>query len=259
MAANSRRRQDREARERLRVYEARQEVHRIQRTRRLRDNVIAALGTAGVVTLAALTQVFYFTAGPGAPTPAPTPSPQATGIVGAPPAELSEFRTWTGELVIGDVALGIELDGEAAPQAVAAWVEDVALGYYEGKICHRVAGDFSFVQCGSLNGDGLGDPGFRYGPVENAPADDRYLAGWIAMARSGNDAYSFGHQFFIVLSDVTLPSDAAGGYTVVGRVTSGLDELAALVEAAGIDPGAVMADGSGRPASEIAITAVTLE
>src|SRR5690606_25580972 len=144
-------------------------------------------------------------------------------------------------------------------QAVAGWLQDYATGYYPGKICHRVSGDFSFVQCGSLDGDGLGDPAFRYGPVENAPDDDLYPAGTIAMARSGNDAYSFGHQFFIVLSDVTLPSDAAGGYTVVGHVTTGLDALTALVTETGIDPATIAADGSGRPASEIAITAITLE
>ena len=58
------------------------------------------------------------------------------------------------------------------------------------------------------------------------------------MARAGGDAYSNGHQFFICFVDTTLPTDAAGGYTVVGTVTSGLDQLKSQIVAGGITPGA---------------------
>ena len=118
----------------------------------------------------------------------------------------------------GDITLGIELDGAVAPQAAAGCVQDVADGYYAGKTCHRLATSdgFAFLQCGSLDGTGASDPAFSYGPIENAPADNVYPAGTIAMARAGDDAYSNGHQFFIVTDTTTLPSDSAGGYTVVG-------------------------------------------
>ena len=59
------------------------------------------------------------------------------------------------------------------------------------------------------------------------------------MARAGDDAYSNGHQFFLVTGDTTLPADSAGGYTVVGTVTSGLDQLIAAIMSQGIDPATV--------------------
>ena len=121
--------------------------------------------------------------------------------------------------------LGITLDGAAAPQAVAASSADVAdrlLPRQDLPPARRRA-DSRLLQCGSLDGTGGADPGYSYGPIENAPADGIYPAGTIAMARAGDDAYSNGHQFFIVYGDTTIPADAAGGYTVVGQVTSGLD------------------------------------
>ena len=66
-----------------------------------------------------------------------------------------------------------------APQATAGLIQDVEDGYYDGKTCHRLATSdgFAFLQCGSLDGTGAGDPAFSYGPVENAPADNIYPAG----------------------------------------------------------------------------------
>ena len=267
MASSRQQREQREARERLRAYQARQEVHDRRIKRRRRDNVLAVAGGLLVAALAITTQVVYFTVGPGAPAPAPsaspseTPSAQAGENVGAPDADLAEDRVWTGELVINDIALGIELDGTKAPQAVAGWVQDVQDGYYEGKTCHRLATNdgFSFLQCGSLDGTGAGDPDFRYGPIENAPADSIYPAGTIAMARAGGDPYSNGHQFFVVTADTMLPADQAGGYTVVGTVTSGLDELIAQVTSAGVDEATVGSDGTGKPVIPATITRVTLQ
>ena len=265
MASNRQQREQREARERLRAYQARQEVHESQGRRRRRDNIIGIVGGILVAALAITTQVVYFTAGPGMPEPAPSASPSAEADdpnVGAPGADLAEGRIWTGELVFNDtVTLGISLDGAAAPQAVSGWVADVQDGYYVGKSCHRLANGatFSFLQCGSLDGTGAADPDFSYGPVENAPADGIYPAGTIAMARAGDDAYSNGHQFFIITADTTLPTDSAGGYTVVGTVTNGLDALIADITSAGIDPATAGEDGTGAPAIPTTITSLTLQ
>ncbi|MFB3979537.1 dioxygenase [Microbacterium proteolyticum] len=73
---------DRQSRERARAYQARQELHRLQVRRRVRDNVVG-LGVGLVVIAGAIgLQTAYFVAGPGAPTPAPSstdsPSPAAT-------------------------------------------------------------------------------------------------------------------------------------------------------------------------------------
>jgi peptidyl-prolyl cis-trans isomerase B (cyclophilin B) len=263
VAQSRQEREAREARDRLKAYTARQQVHGMQKRRRVRDNVIAIIGVVVVAALATLTQVAFFTIGPGVPTPAPSESASAPAgtNVGAPDASLAEARTWTGTLTLNDIPLGIELDGALAPQAVAGWVKDVEAGYYTGKTCHRM-GDtpgFQLLQCGSLNGDGLPDPSFSYGPIENAPADGVYPAGTIAMARAGNDAYSNGHQFFLVTGDTTLQADAVGGYTVVGKVTSGLDQLIAQIMSKGIDPATVGQDGTGQPAVPTVIRGVTLK
>jgi peptidyl-prolyl cis-trans isomerase B (cyclophilin B) len=264
VASSRQQREQREARDRLQRYQARQEVHATQNKRRVRDNIIAIAGVVLVAGLAATTQIFYFTAGPGAPTPEPSASASgapATANVGAPDPSISEGRTWTGSIVLnGDVTLGIELDGLNAPQATAGWVQDVSSGYYDGKTCHRLATSdgFAFLQCGSLDGTGTSDPSFSYGPVENAPADNVYPAGTIAMARAGNNAYSNGHQFFIVTDATNLPSDSAGGYTVVGKVTSGLEDLIQDVTSKGI--ATLGEDGvSGTPKVPTTITKVTLQ
>jgi peptidyl-prolyl cis-trans isomerase B (cyclophilin B) len=265
VATGRQQRDQREARERLQRYQARQQVHAHQNKRRLRDNIFAIAGVVVIAALAATTQIFYFTSGPGAPTPEPSASetaPPAGTNVGAPDASLSEDRVWTGELTINDVVLGIELDGVNAPQATASWVEAADDGYYVDKTCHRLAtsAGFSFLQCGSLDGTGASDPAYSYGPIENAPESGVYEAGTIAMARSQDNAYSNGHQFFIVTDSTTLGTDSAGGYTVVGKVTSGLENLIAQITAAGIDPEQVGADGqSGAPLIPAKITSLTLE
>ncbi len=269
---------EREQRRIARDYEARQALHAHQLARRRRDNWIGVIASALVVALAIFGVWAYSAIGPGqtvptpdasaTPTPgatdAPTPDPTETDVpaatgsnVGAPDPSLAEARTWTGTLTLNDIALGIELDGALAPQAVSGIIQDAGSGYYVGKSCHRLADSsgFQLLQCGSLDGTGAGDPAFSYGPIENAPADDVYPAGTIAMARAGGDAYSNGHQFFVVTADTYIPSDDAGGYSVVGRVTSGLEQLVAEVVDAGVSDGGT----DGAPAVPVAITALTIE
>lgn len=253
----------RAARERLRVYTARRAVHARKLSRRRRDNLLAVLVGLVVVTLATASQVAYFAAGPGMPPATPSASaepeavPEGQNIGDIPSPSLAEDRIWTGELGINDVPLGIELDGAAAPQAVAAFVQGVTDGYFTGKSCHRLTDDGFFVlQCGSLDGTGAADPTFTFGPIENAPADDVYPAGTIAMARASENAYSNGRQFFIVYDDTTIPSDSVGGYTVLGRVTGGLDALRAAVIDRGLTP--VSSEHDGTPVVPTTITRVTV-
>jgi peptidyl-prolyl cis-trans isomerase B (cyclophilin B) len=271
LASKNQERTAREARERLKAYNARQQVHAHATKRRFRDNLIAIIGVVVVAGLAAGTQIFYFTAGPGMPSASasasasasPSPSPSASGQanVGAPDPSLAQARTWTGTLTLNNVAMGVSLDGKAAPQAVSGIIQDIKNGYYPGKTCHRLAEStgFGIIQCGSLNGTGASDPAFTYGPVENAPSNNIYKAGTIAMARAGNGGYSNGHQFFIAFTDSTIPSDSAGGYTVVGTITSGLDELKSKIVAGGITPGASGSATDGAPTIATKITSFTLK
>ena len=256
---------DREARatrDRLRHYNARRFAHTAKVRRRLRDNILAIVVAIVVITLATVTQVLYFTSGPGVPvpiaTPVQTPDAEGTNLGDIPDPTIAEGRSWNGELALNDVTLGIELDGAAAPQAVAVFVQELQQDYFTGKACHRLTNDGFFVlQCGSLDGAGASDPQFQFGPIENAPADDLYQAGTIAMARGSDNAFSNGRQFFIVYENTTIPSDSAGGYTVIGKVTSGLDQLIEQVTSKGVAPGGVAAN-DGSPVVTTTITRVTL-
>jgi peptidyl-prolyl cis-trans isomerase B (cyclophilin B) len=250
-------RQAREARARLRTYQARQEVHARSVRRRRRDNVIAGIGLVVVLALATAAQLSYFGGGPGTPeaTPTPTPTPSASEQP-VPSADLAGDRTWVGALTLNDTTLSIELDGAAAPQAVSSTISLVQSGFYDGLTCHRLTTEGIFVlQCGDPNGDGTGGPGYSYGPVENAPEDGVYPAGTIAMARQAGDAESQGSQFFIVYDDTTLPTDAAGGYTVIGRVTDGLDALRTDI----VDFGTADGVPDGAPVRPVAITSFDVE
>ncbi len=169
---------------------------------------------------------------------------------------VAEDRTWTVTLQAcsGDTTADIvlELDGAAAPQAVASFVTLAQGGYFDGTGCHRLTTEGIFVlQCGDPTFTGSGSPGYYFGPVENAPDDDVYPAGTVAMARRGDDPNSMGSQFFLVYEDSTIPSDSAGGYTVFGTITSGLDFVQAVADA-GVAEGAP----DGPPANPVTIEGV---
>lgn len=258
-----------EQKRRVRDYRARQELHEIKRRRRTRDNILAVL--AVVVAGAVGTAVTLYVQGQRdaeqaaledeqtQTDPSESAAEDQEVTVGplVPDASLAEDRAWTGTMTINGVDLEVELDGAAAPQAVSAVVGSAQEGYYDGKICHRLTDSdgFKLLQCGSPTGDGMGDPDFTYGPIENAPADDMYPAGTIAMARQGNNANSNGYQFFVVYEDTMIPSDSAGGYTIVGNVTGGLDEFIDQIVSIGIQDGAP----DGPPNEEITIESLILE
>lgn len=244
---------DRVTRDRVRAYEARQEVHTRIISRRKRDNIIAAIAVVGVTLLvvgAQFTHVALFPA--TVPTSTATPGTESQPV---PDASLSENRTWSGTMILNDITLDVELDGAAAPQAVASELTLAKSGFYSGVSCHRLTTAGIFVlQCGDPKGDGTGGPGYSYGPVENAPADNFYPAGTIAMARQSGNGNSQGSQFFIVYADSTIPSDAAGGYTVIGRVTGGLDKLKSAVIDAGVEGGA----SDGKPVIPVIMGGISL-
>ena len=78
MATGGKQRDTREARERSRVYKARQAFHEAQARRRTRDNLIAGIGGGLLILAVVAGQAAYFMAGPGAPVP--TPSPTSTTL-----------------------------------------------------------------------------------------------------------------------------------------------------------------------------------
>ena len=129
-------------------------------------------------------------------------------------------------------------------------------GFFKDLKCHRLTTAGIYVlQCGDPNGDGTGGPGYNWGPIENAPFDSIYKTGVLAMARVGGDASSMGSQFFIVYEDSTIPSDAAGGYTVIGHITSGLPELIAQVTSQGTSNGS----SDGAPKVPVTLKSVSVK
>ncbi len=238
-------RESRVVRDRLRAYDARQALHARLIGRRKKDNLIFGVAAAAIIALAIGSQVAFATSHqPDASASASAvPTAPPTGDAAIPSPDIAQNRAWTGTITINDIPVGIELDGVNSPQAVASTISLATSGFYNGTTCHRLTTEGIFVlQCGDPNGDGTGGPGYSYGPIENAPADNIYPAGTLAMARQGGNGSSMGSQFFIVYEDSPIPADAAGGYTVLGKVTSGLDTLIAQVVALGAVGGAT--DGS---------------
>lgn len=147
----------------------------------------------------------------------------------------------------------IALDTTEAPKNSNSLAFLAGEGYFDGTSCHRLTTEGIFVlQCGDRSGTGSGGPGYTTAD-ENLPKDakDNYPKGTVAMAEpSGGEA---GSQFFLVYRDTTLPPD----YTIVGRVTDGLDVVEA-VAADGVDP-ASPTPGDGPPATPITITAARIQ
>lgn len=171
----------------------------------------------------------------------------------APDPALAENRTWTSVISTNHGDITVELDGAAAPQAVASFVALAEDGFFDRSDCHRLVTAGIFVlQCGDPTGTGSGGPAYRYGPIENAPADDVYPAGTLAMARVGGNAESMGSQFFIVYEDSIIPSDHAGGYTVFGQVTDGLSIVEGVASA-----GTVTGQPDGKPAQSVIVNEVS--
>ena len=241
------------AAERLESFQAKQTLETAKASRRKSDNRLAVMFGVGAVALALVGQFAYFSFGPGVMTES-TEAPTVENSEVVPDIALAESRVWTGSMNVGEATLELELDGVNAPQAVANFVSLSQSGFYEGVSCHRLVTDGIYVlQCGDPDGTGGGGPGYTFGPIENAPADDSYVTGSLAMARVGGDGNSMGSQFFIVYQDSRIPSDDVGGYTIFGKITSGLDGLEPVISA-GVEGGAT----DGPPALETLLSAIEL-
>ncbi len=234
---------------------AAREAKRRRRNRYIAIVVVAALLLAGgAFTLHKLTSSTTPTV-TMSPTSTATPAPTATNSALAPPPSVSEYRTWTATFDTNMGSITATLDGAKAPQAVATFVTLAKEGFFKGNTCHRLVDQGIFVlQCGSSNGTSSGGPGFTFGPIENAPADNVYPAGTLAMARVPNDAYSMGSQFFFVYADSPIPADSVGGYTVFGQITDGLTILEGIGKSGTSD-----GTSDGPPAKPVVINEVTVQ
>jgi cyclophilin family peptidyl-prolyl cis-trans isomerase len=139
-------------------------------------------------------------------------------------------------------AIEIELFDEDAPKTVENFKKLAQDGFYDGVIFHRVIGDF-MIQGGDPTGTGSGGPGYQF---EDEFNDHKVEKGALAMANAGPNTN--GSQFFIVTADACPWLD--GKHTVFGRVTGGMDVVAAIDQ--------VETDPADRPREDVRIESVSL-
>jgi len=158
----------------------------------------------------------------------------AFAVLGAAPAGAAGLKIE----VAGEGANGIitiELLEDIAPEHVAQITALAAEGAYDGVVFHRVIDGFMAqtgdVQYGVIGGD-LSRAGSGKSDRPNLKAEfsaARFVRGVVGMARSSNPD-SANSQFFIMFE----PGEFLNGqYTVVGRVTDGMDVVDAIKRGAG--------------------------
>ena len=139
--------------------------------------------------------------------------------------------------------LQIEVSGEANGTITIDLLEDVAPGHverittlaeqgaYDGVVFHRVIEGFMAqtgdVEFGKLEGGDMSRAGMGASDLPDLEAefsDEPFERGVVGMARS-QDPDSGNSQFFIMFAPATHLN---GQYTVVGRVTEGMDVVDAI-------------------------------
>jgi cyclophilin family peptidyl-prolyl cis-trans isomerase len=123
-------------------------------------------------------------------------------------------RKITATVVTSKGSFVIEFLPEKAPMTVDSFVQLARKGYFNGQTVPRVVPNF-VIQTGDPRGDQNGGPGYQIRcEINEAP----YERGAVGMALSGKD--TGGSQWFVTHSP---QPHLDGGYTVFGRVISGLE------------------------------------
>lgn len=125
---------------------------------------------------------------------------------------------------VGDIEA--ELYADKAPKTVANFLQYVNDKHYDGTIFHRVIAGF-MVQGGGYDAqykEKKTRAPIQHEGRQSLAAGLKNTTGTLAMART-NDPHSATSQFFINVVDNAFldPSFQSFGYTVFGKVTSGMD------------------------------------
>ena len=143
-----------------------------------------------------------------------------TALAAEPAAPKVKFVTTEGDFVV-------EVYPDKAPTTVENFLQYVKDKHYDGTIFHRVINNF-MVQGGGYDAayaeKKTRAPVVHEGREALAKGGPKNTVGTLAMART-NDPNSATSQFFINVNnnDFLNPSMQAPGYTVFGKVTSGMD------------------------------------
>ena len=141
-------------------------------------------------------------------------------LAAEPAAPKVKFATSEGDFVV-------EVYPDKAPKTVENFLQYVKDKHYDGTIFHRVINNF-MVQGGGYDGayaeKKTRAPVVHEGREALAKGGPKNVVGTLAMART-NDPNSASSQFFINVKDNDFlnPSTQAPGYTVFGKVISGMD------------------------------------
>jgi len=180
--------------------------------------------------------------------------------VGTPAANAPNVGTSTLTMDTNLGAITAAVDKSKAPCTAEAFTYLASKKFWDNTKCHRLTTEgIKVLQCGDptatgkgwRESDGSGGPSFRYAE-ENLPTNAKpaYPKGTVAMAKTSQPSTT-GSQFFIVYEDTDLPPD----YTVLGKVTKGLDILEDVAKA-GTDN--ANGKGDGHPKKEVTIKTLTM-
>ena len=157
-----------------------------------------------------------------------------------------EMKTNFGNIVL-------ELYPDKAPKTVENFLQYVADGFYKNTVFHRVIPNF-MIQGGGFDTTLNQKP--TRSPITNEAANGlKNEAGTIAMART-SDPHSASAQFFINVANngflnYKAPNQSGYGYTVFGKVISGIDVVHKI---------ASIPTGSGGPfSSDVPKSSVIIE
>jgi cyclophilin family peptidyl-prolyl cis-trans isomerase/HEAT repeat protein len=160
----------------------------------------------------------------------PAPTPVETGLDLGDYRDIARRLLWpadkngvfpTAVIETDRGNIDIALFAGDAPLTINALMRLIDRRYFDGGSWHRVIPGF-VVQDGDPRGDGSGGPGFA---LRDELSPRSFEAGVVGIALDGPD--TGGSQYFITLAPQPHLNAA---YTVIGRVDSGLDVLAQLVQ-----------------------------
>lgn len=175
----------------------------------------------------------------------------AANLALAQAAPKVKFVTSAGDFVV-------EVYPDKAPKTVENFLQYVKDKHYDGTVFHRVINNFM------IQGGGF-DASFHQKPTRAPVIHEgrqalekglRNVVGTLVMART-NDPQSATAQFFINVKDNAFldPSPQGFGYTVFGKVVSGMD-VVNTIKATPTGPGGPF--GSDVPKTPILINSATL-
>jgi len=160
----------------------------------------------------------------------PAPTPVETGLDLGDYRDIARRILWPAEkngvlptavIETDRGTIDIALFAGDAPLTISALMRLIERGYFDGGAWYRIVPGF-VAQDGDPRGDGSGGPGFA---LRDELSRRTFDAGTIGLALDGPD--TGGSQYFITFASQPQLNAA---YTVIGRVDSGMDVLAQLIQ-----------------------------